>query len=284
MPEQDITTKDATPSVEAAVDQPKVDPTPTPNPLEERLARLEKELASTQAGLSARDEVIAGYKTALGNVVQQRQAAPATSDLASKYDPEVVKLINDQAEVVADRLFNRNLSKLMVQSQAQQTIGTDQEIGKATEREYQALKTNPYYAGQSDEMLYAFAAANAKANVNTTRLDAMRNSQAKQAEKDALAAQVGAGRIPGATPSNKPTDTDPDADIREYMSDPGTIQAMTKLLGVNATSDTEISWRGKKVPAKEAFKDIAIRAVRTGVSVSERMRMGAGVPIGQREA
>src|SRR3990167_8317074 len=185
MPEQDITTKDATPSVEAAVDQPKVDPTPTPNPLEERLARLEKELASTQAGLSARDEVIAGYKAALGNVVQQRQAAPATSDLASKYDPEVVKLIDSRAE----KLFNQNLSKLMVQGQAQQIIGTDQEIGKATEREYQALKTNPYYAGQSDEMLYAFAAANAKANVNTTRLDAMRQSQAKKAEKDATAAR-----------------------------------------------------------------------------------------------
>src|SRR3990167_6572458 len=283
MPEQDIVTSDATVTPSAApADAAQTAPTePQVNPqLEARLNELVAKMDTLSSSLAAKDEVIAGYKAALGNVVQQRQAAPATSDLAAKYDAEVVQLIDSRAE----KLFNQNLSKLMVQGQAQQIIGTDQEIGKATEREYQALKTNPYYAGQSDEMLYAFAAANAKANVNTTRLDAMRNSQAKQAEKDALAAQVGAGRIPGATPSNKPTDTDPDADIREYMSDPGTIQAMTKLLGVNATSDTEISWRGKKVPAKEAFKDIAIRAVRTGVSVSERMRMGAGVPIGQREA
>src|SRR3990167_3936238 len=281
MSEQEVVTNDATPSAPAT-------PAVTPNsgeqaqvnPLEARLNELVAKMDALSSSLAAKDEVIAGYKAALGNVVQQRQAAPADSDLASKYDAEVVQLIDSRAE----KLFTQNLSKLMVQGQAQQIIGTDQEIGKATEREYQALKANPYYAGQSDEMLYAFAAANAKANVNTTRLDAMRHSQAKQAEKDALAAQVGAGRIPGATPSNKSTDTDPDADIREYMSDPGTIQAMTKLLGVNATSDTEISWRGKKVPAKEAFKDIAIRTVRTGVSVSERMRMGAGVPIGQREA
>ena|SRR3990167_6071530 len=284
MPEQDIVTSDATVTPSAApADAAQTAPTePQVNPqLEARLNELVAKMDTLSSSLAAKDEVIAGYKAALGNVVQQRQAAPATSDLASKYDAEVVQLIDSRAE----KLFNQNLSKLMVQGQAQQIIGTDQEIGKATEREYQALKTNPYYAGQSDEMLYAFAAANAKANVNTTRLDAMRNSQAKQAEKDALAAQVGAGRIPGATPSNKPTDTDPDADIREYMSDPGTIKAMTKLLGVDATSDTEISWRGgKRVPAKEAFKDLAIRAVRTGVSVSERMRMGAGVPIGQREA
>ena len=280
MSEQEVVTNDATPSAAPADTAQTVTTEPQVNPLEARLNELVAKMDALSSSLAAKDEVIAGYKAALGNVVQQRQAAPAASDLASKYDAEVVQLIDSRAE----KLFNQNLSKLMVQSQAQQTIGTDQEIGKATEREYQALKANPYYAGQSDEMLYAFAAANAKANVNTTRLDAMRNSQAKQAEKDALAAQVGAGRIPGATPSNKSTDTDPDADIREYMSDPGTIQAMTKLLGVNATSDTEISWRGKKVPAKEAFKDIAIRAVRTGVSVSERMRMGAGVPIGQREA
>jgi len=281
MAEQDVVTADAVPSAAPAGVAQTAPTEPQVNPLEARLNELATKVDALTSTVAAKDEVIAGYKAALGSAVQQRQAAPATSDLASKYDAEVVQLIDSRAE----KLFNQNLSKLMVQGQAQQIIGTDQEIGKATEREYQALKTNPYYAGQSDEMLYAFAAANAKANINTTRLDAMRNSQAKQAEKDALAAQVGAGRIPGATPSNKPTDTDPDADIREYMSDPGTIKAMTKLLGVDATSDTEISWRGgKKVPAKEAFRDLAIRAVRTGVSVSERMRMGAGVPIGQREA
>jgi len=280
MSEQEVVTNDATPSAAPADTAQTVTTEPQVNPLEARLNELVAKMDALSSSLAAKDEVIAGYKAALGNVVQQRQAAPAASDLASKYDAEVVQLIDSRAE----KLFNQNLSKLMVQSQAQQTIGTDQEIGKATEREYQALKANPYYAGQSDEMLYAFAAANAKANVNTTRLDAMRQERTKQSEKDALAAQVAAGRIPGTAPSNKSTPDDPDADIREYMSDPGTIQAMTKLLGVNATSDTEISWRGKKVPAKEAFKDIAIRAVRTGVSVSERMRMGAGVPIGQREA
>src|SRR3990167_6141069 len=216
MPEQDIVTSDATVTPSAApADAAQTAPTePQVNPqLEARLNELVAKMDTLSSSLAAKDEVIAGYKAALGNVVQQRQAAPATSDLASKYDAEVVQLIDSRAE----KLFNQNLSKLMVQGQAQQIIGTDQEIGKATEREYQALKTNPYYAGQSDEMLYAFAAANAKANVNTTRLDAMRQSQAKQAEKDALAAQVGAGRIPGTTSSNKSNPADPDADIREYM-------------------------------------------------------------------
>lgn len=291
MAEQDVVTGDAVPAVPAADTAQTVTPPEQVNiQLEARLNELTAKVDTLSSTLTAERQanadVVAGYKAALGTAMQQRQV-PTTatnSDLASKYDPEVVQLINTQAEAVADRLFNRNLSKLMVQAQAQQSVGTDQDVVKAAEREFQALKSNPYYVGQSDEILQALAAASAKANVQTQRLDAIRQENTKKAGEQALRAQADAGRIPGTAPSNKPTPDNPDADINEYMNDPSTVQAMTKLLGVNCTSDTEISWRGKKVKAKEAFRDIAIRAVRTGVSVSERMRMGAGVPIGQREA
>lgn len=285
MPEQEIVTNDATPSATPADAAQTVTPEPQVNPLEVRLNELSKQLESLQSTIQAKDEVIAGYKNALGTAIQQRQAAPVANDLASKYDPEVIQLIRTESERIADSRFKSQFGTLMVQAQAQQVVGTDTDVIKAAEREFQSLKTNPYYAGQSDEILQALAAATAKSNVQTQRLDAIRAERQKEASSRALQAQAGAGQIPGTAPSNKSAPDNPDADINEYMNDPNTIQAMTKLLGVNPLSDTEISWRGgKKVKAKDAFRDLAVRAVREGVHISERMRTGAGIPIGTKEA
>src|SRR3990167_5531413 len=124
MSEQEITTNDATvaPSAAPADTAQTVTTEQQVNPLEARLNELAAKVDTLSSTLvaerQANADIVAGYKAALGNVVQQRQAAPAASDLASKYDAEVVQLIDSRAE----KLFNQNLSKLMVQGQAQQII------------------------------------------------------------------------------------------------------------------------------------------------------------------
>lgn len=276
MPEEVVTTE-ATPSV--PVDQGGSPPpaASTPNPLEERLAQLETRLATTAEEVSKRDVLIQHYQQALG--AQRSQTPAATDDLSSKFDAETVRFVRSEAGKIASEQINREVSKLTLQAQAQQRLGGDPELVKTAQTVFAEYKNNPYYQNQSEEILMALAATEAEARVNKSRYEKQRADYQRLQADQARQSQAASATLPATT--NRPPQydpSDPDKDIKEWMADPQNQTVARKFIRATAgrdidpTSTEKVRWFGKDVPANEIYKQTAIRAVRIGVGLSERMR------------
>jgi hypothetical protein len=276
MPEEVVQTEQ-TPSV--PIDQGGSPPpaTDTPNPLEARLVELEGRLNSVNDEVVKRDALIQHYQQALGT---QRAAPPTPApDASSKFDPETVQFVNAQAEHIATREINKAVAKLTLQAQAQQRLGNDPEMTKTAQTVFAEFQNNPHYRGQSEEILMALAATEAEARVNKSRYERQKTDYQKLQADTARRSQAEGASLPATT--NRPPQydaSDPDADIKGWMADANNQLMARKFLRATAGRDIDpnstekVRWYGKDVPANDIFKQTAIRAVRIGVGLSERMR------------
>lgn len=125
----------------------------------------------------------------------------------------------------------------------------------------------------------ALAAGEAEARVSKSRLEAQRKDYQRLQAEQARQSQASSATLPST--QNRPPQfdaSDPDRDIKEWMSDPQNQLVARKFIRATAgrdidpTSAEKVRWFGKETPANEIYKQTAIRAVRTGVGLSERMR------------
>lgn len=270
MPED---TQVVNPPADVAAVEPNDSATPAPNPLEDRLSHLESELSQTRSALNERDALLGQYQSRLSQLIQAQQqplTVPAAPEPTTQFDADTTRFVNTAARRQAEDVVNATLSKVMLRSEIYQRLGGDQDAARAADKEYQALKQNPYYAGQSDEILYALAVDRGRSAVLETRLKAAQSDSLKSQRAGETREQAGALSLP-ATQGNlrKPANSNPDADLSEYMNNPINQQGFRKLVAnVDPLSDAQVKWGGRYVAARDAFKDIALRYCRKGIGVS----------------
>ena len=266
MPED---TQVVNPPADTADSQPKTVIVPVPNPLEARLAQLE-------ADSRKKDELLTQYAIALGTRTQPAQpVAPVKAE--AEFDDATKQFVDSRAQQQATRIVERAKAEIVAQSRISERLAEDPEIRPQAEQVYAALKQHPAYSGLDDYIVQELAVSQAR--------EAFLVNQRTQQRADALKKQQEADRIQSANSTSlpatgrgqsyrTPTVDNPDADLQEWMEQPESKLMFSKFIerpNINPASTEKIRWYGEDVPIADLYKRFAVRAVRTGVGLSERM-------------
>lgn len=268
---------------------PAADPAPAPQPVQsaEQLASLQAELEQLKSTLSQTQEeskkaaeLNQQYQLRLGELLQQQQKPQQTQtdDIDSQFDDTTKRYVHSVAERVAKQVADKTASNIMLRADTQQKLGDDKEVFDRASKEFQTLKQNPAYANLPDEIVESFATSNARAEIEANKRKKLESDLAAKAQDTVRQQDAAATSLPITTGGlRQPTEEDPDADLKHYMEQPESQQMFRKFFGgANPMGTQEVKYGAERIPANEAFKRVAVRAVRKGVGVSESLRGAFG--------
>lgn len=245
-----------------------------PPEIEARLSAVLAEVESLKSQRSQDQQLLQTYQAELGRA---RQQAPKHEEVESKFDDETRRFVTTVAEREAARIVNQTVGKLSLQADVQQKLGESPELVKRTQAEMSQLKQSPYYSNLSDEILLSFATERARSSFYKEQADRANAEHQKKQQEEIRQREASGASLPSTTRQPwQPTADDPDADVKYWEQQPESQEMFRKLMRAEPFSETEVQFApGRpKVKAKDAYRQLAIRAVRKGVQVSSQTAAG----------
>ena len=266
------------------------EPTPVAEPIEamdpdgvpwrNRVAEANRKQAEAEAAKSQADAQIQQYQVALG---QQNQPQPTPEPLSDKFDDATLKMVDERAEQKARTIVQEETYRIARGAELAKVL-EDPDIRAEAVVEYNAMKANPMYANKDDMDMQYLATNSARATIAERRLanpPDLANPQVTPPNRTNAS-------LPPTRPSLAPApDTEsPDADLDHYWAQDESQQMFVKSLRslgytepLDLNSEDIVNFGGEKVTVKDLAKRIAVRAVRTGIQLSESNRGAFEAPI-----
>lgn len=203
------------------------------------------------------------YKVALGQLTQQRQAAPnpapVTDDLeelGKQFDEPTKKFVVGMIQREARKIAEETGYKFVSQANVQTELQADPEILKEAQSQYAALATNPLWRNADDVLKQEKAVDAAKAVVLARRMAAGKQTQTEQARQQAERELAAGGNLPGTRGSPTQQPKSKEEYIKTFMADQQNIADFRTAYGRRLDP---FSPEGQK-----AFREAAEIAYNTG--------------------
>lgn len=215
---------------ETVVQTTETPPKETPPPVEavdERGVPYKNVAAEAQRKLDEANTLNEQYKVALGQLTQQRQAAPPApvqvsddlDELEKQFDEPTRKYIDRKVTRIATEIAERTGYKFVSQAGVQTAMSEDAEVAQEARQQYAALATNPLWANMPDVNKQEKAVDAAKAVVLARRLSKGKEAQTEQVRQQAERELAAGGNLPGTRGSPTQQPKSKEEYIKTFMAD-----------------------------------------------------------------